>query len=423
MKKILLKNNFLSNIKNFFFPFYRSPELKKLFKILNKDQPTKKVVAMFVGGCVRNYILNEKIDDIDIATIFTPEEIKEKFKNTEFEVIETGVEHGSVTLITNELKFELTTLRKDTNPDGRHAEVDFIEDWTKDSERRDFTINAIYIDHNGKIFDPQMGIKDLKNNVVKFIGDPSKRIEEDFLRIIRFIRFCLQYNHTTFELSTIDAIKLNLNGIKNLSKERVLNELLKILKLDNFKHINEAKDLKNIFLMIFSELKYIDRLNKLNFYSSNLKLDINSLLAILLIDDKENHEYFCHKYKTSNLIKEKLSFFNKQYKDYKENKKYFKNDLKSNIYYIGIRGVQDLNLITFFINNKKSFKDYSLISKNIDSINIPKFPFDGKYLINKGVPEGQKIGIILKNLEEQWMQNNYVLEESQAKQIINKFNN
>ena len=423
MKKTFLKNKFLSKIKNFFFPFYRSPELKKLFKILNKDQTSKKAVAMFVGGCVRNFILNEKIDDIDIATIFTPEEIKEKFKNTEFQVIETGVEHGSTTLLCNNFKFELTTLRKDIKTDGRHAEVDYIEDWMKDSERRDFTINAIYIDNKGKIFDPQMGIKDLRNNVVKFIGDPSKRIEEDFLRIIRFIRFCLQYNHNTFEPSTIEAIKLNLNGIKNLSKERILNELFKILKLDNFKYINEIEDLKNIFLLIFSELKYINRLSKLNFISTDLKLEINSLLAILLIDDKENHEYFCHKYKTSNLIKEKLTFFNNQYKNYTENKKYFKNDLKNNIYLIGKKDIQALNLITFFINKKKSFKDYSLISKNIESISIPKFPFDGKYLLSKGVPEGQKIGIILKNLEEEWIQNNYVLEESKAKQIINRLNN
>ena len=175
--------------------------------------------------------------------------------------------------------------------------------------------------------------------------------------------------------------------------------------------------------MIFSELKYINRLSKLNFISTDLKLEINSLLAILLIDDKENHEYFCHKYKTSNLIKEKLTFFNNQYKNYTENKKYFKNDLKNNIYLIGKKDIQALNLITFFINKKKSFKDYSLISKNIESISIPKFPFDGKYLLSKGVPEGQKIGIILKNLEEEWIQNNYVLEESKAKQIINRLNN
>ncbi len=422
MKKTFLKNNFISNIKNFLFPFYKSTEVKKLFKILNKNQPRKKIVAMFVGGCVRNYILNDRIDDIDVATIFTPDELKEKFKNSEFKIIETGVEHGSITLICNNSKFELTTLRKDKNTDGRHAEVDYIDDWKKDSERRDFTINAIYLDNKGKIFDPQMGVKDLKNKIIKFIGDPSKRIEEDFLRIIRFIRFSLQYNYSSFESSTIAAIKLNLIGIKSLSKERILNELFKILKLKNFRDINQSKDLKDIFLLIFSELKYIDRLNKNDSFLTSLILDINSMLAVLLIDERDNHEYFCHKYKTSNHIKERLNFFSEQYKNCTENKKYFKNNLKNNIYFFGKKNIQDLNLITFFINPKKSFKDYSSVSESIKSIKVPKFPFDGKYLLEKGVPEGQKIGIILKNLETEWMENNYILDESKAEKIINKLN-
>ncbi len=422
MKKIFFENNLLLSLKKFFFPFYKSPEVKKLFGILNKNQSTKKKVAMFVGGCVRNFLTGKKIDDIDIATIFTPDEIKEKFKNTKFQVIETGIEHGSVTLLLENIKFELTTLRTDKNTDGRHAEVLFIDDWTKDSERRDFTINAIYLDNNGKIFDPQMGVKDLKNKVVKFIGDPTKRIEEDFLRIIRFIRFSLQYNYNAFETSTIEAIKLNLIGVKSISKERILSELVKILQLDNFKHINKTEDLKNIFLLIFSELKYIDRLNKIDLFSSDLKIDLNLLLAILLIDGKDNHEYFCHKYNTSNFLKEKLNLLNKQYLNYIENKKYFKNNLKNNIYFLGKKNLHDLNLLTFFINKKKSSKEYFLISKDINSINIPKFPFDGKYLLDKGVPEGQKIGIILKNLEEEWIKNNYTLEELRANQIISKFN-
>ena len=144
------------------------------------------------------------------------------------------------------------------------------------------------------------------------------KAEEDFLRIIRFIRFSLQYEHKTFESSTIEAIKLNLSGIKNLSKERILNELFKILRLENLKYINERKDLKTIFLMIFPELKYIDRLSRPDLSPVKFKFDTNVLLAILLIDDEKNHEYFCHKYKTSNLIKEKLSLLSEQYKNYQD---------------------------------------------------------------------------------------------------------
>ena len=124
-------------------------------------------------------------------------------------------------LISDNHKIELTTLRKDLETDGRHAEVEYIDNWKLDSERRDFTINAIYLDIKGKIFDPQNGTLDLKNNNVKFIGDPQKRIEEDYLRIIRFLRFSIQYDSVT-DKTTIDALKLNLNGVYKISKERIL---------------------------------------------------------------------------------------------------------------------------------------------------------------------------------------------------------
>ena len=181
--------NFLQKIKSYIFPFYRNRDLKFIFERLQGGIPADKVVARFVGGCVRKHLSNGKIDDIDIATILTTDQIKEKFKDTNFKVIDTGIKHGTVTILFNKFKVELTTLRKDIQTDGRHAKVEFTDDWKQDSERRDFTINAIYLDINGKIFDPQMGTLDLKNHNIKFIGAPQRRIEGDYLRIIRVIRF------------------------------------------------------------------------------------------------------------------------------------------------------------------------------------------------------------------------------------------
>ena len=153
-------------------------------------------------------------------------------------------------------------MRKDVETDGRHAEVEYIDDWKLDSERRDFTINAIYLDINGKIFDPQMGTVDLKNNNVKFIGDPHKRIEEDYLRIIRFIRFKIMYD-SKVEATTNNAIKQNLIGIKKISKERILVELFKILNLKSFINLNESTYLKEIFNFIFPEFANLKRLERL----------------------------------------------------------------------------------------------------------------------------------------------------------------
>ena len=202
--------NFINKIKRNLFPFYKNKELRFVFNKIQEGFSKDIVTARFVGGCVRKYLTNNKIDDIDIATTLSTLEIKEKFKDTNFKIVETGIKHGTVTLMSKNYKLELTTLRKDVETDGRHAEVEYINDWQIDSERRDFTINAIYLDINGNIFDPQMGKFDLKNNNVKFIGDPQKRIEEDYLRIIRFIRFKLMYN-SKVETTTSAAIKQNLN--------------------------------------------------------------------------------------------------------------------------------------------------------------------------------------------------------------------
>ena len=322
--KTLFKNIiFYQKIKKIFFPFYKSKDIKNLFKILEKDKPKNTQVAMFVGGCVRKFLNNETIDDIDIATIFSPEEVKEKFKNSNFKIIDTGIEHGSITAIINSNKFEITTLRQDIKTDGRHAEVSFTDDWKQDSNRRDFTINAIYMDRRGRIYDPQDGIKDLKKNEINFIGDSSTRIEEDYLRIIRYIRFCIQYNINQPDPKIINAIKLNLNGIKNLSKERILSELYKIFKLKNINILLKNEEIKNIFLLIFPEFKYLERLKKYIFLQ-----DPELIFSILLVDEKDNYQYFCHKYNVSNKLKNYLSFIAKNYIQFKEEKNFLKKELK-----------------------------------------------------------------------------------------------
>ena len=319
--------NFIQKIKKKFFPFYKNSDLKFIFKKLQEDFPSHSKTAMFVGGCVRKYLSHEEIDDIDIATSLTTDQIKKKFKDTKFKVIDSGVKHGTVTLVSGKMKVELTTLRKDIKTDGRHAEIEYTDSWQEDSNRRDFTINSIYLDTNGKIFDPLSGIKDLKNHTVKFIGNPQKRIEEDYLRIIRFIRFSLEYKSET-ENTTVEAIKLNLNGIKKISKERILMELFKILRTKNFIKINNNEPLKEIFLLIFPELKYLERLHKLNEISKQSIFNEKILLAILLIDGTNNHEYFSHKYNISNELEETLNLLAKNFLSFNENKNFFQKDLK-----------------------------------------------------------------------------------------------
>ena len=412
-----LSFNFINKIKRNLFPFYKNKDIKFVFNKIQEGFSADKVTARFVGGCVRKYLTNDKIDDIDIATILTAEEIKEKFKDTKFKVVETGIQHGTVTLVSKDLRLELTTLRKDVETDGRHAEVEYIDDWQLDSERRDFTINAIYLDINGKIFDPQMGTVDLKNNIVKFIGDPQRRIEEDYLRIIRFIRFKIMYDGK-IEPTTNNAIKQNLNGIKKISKERILIELYKILDLKNFLKLNENSFLKEIFCLIFPEFENLDRLNRLIKICNHSQINKEFLLAALLIDEKNSQDYFSHKYNISNNIKENLNLLAKNFNFLKENKIFFTKDLEKNIYLYGKNHLINLNILNFVINSKLKLKEFSENLNRILKSKTHHFPFDGKYLLENGMQQGSLIGKVLKEIEQEWIKNSFKISNERVREII-----
>ena len=196
----LLTVKYLNDLKYF-------SAAKKIFLSLENYSGDYKL--MLVGGCVRKLLKEEEVDDIDIATNINPKKIKEILKEKNIKFIETGIEHGTVSVFINDFKFELTTLRKDLSTDGRHANVEFISDWEVDAKRRDFTINSIYSDLSGKIFDPLGGVADLRKGIVKFIGDAEQRIKEDYIRILRYIRFFTQYSNYEHKQNTVDAIKKN----------------------------------------------------------------------------------------------------------------------------------------------------------------------------------------------------------------------
>ena len=414
--------NYIQKIKRNLFPFYKNKEIQFVFNKLQEGFPSDTIVARFVGGCVRKYLSNDEIDDIDVATILSTSEIEEKFKNTNFRVVNTGLKHGTITLISKKIKIELTTLRKDVETDGRHAEVEYIDNWKLDSERRDFTINSIYLDINGKVFDPQGGKNDLKNNNVKFIGDPQKRIEEDYLRIIRFIRFKIMYD-TKVEPTTSNAIKINLNGIQKISKERILIELYKILDLKNFTNLNYSTDLKEIFTLIFPEFKNLKRLERLNKICDYSQVNKNLLLATLLIDDQDSHEYFAHKYNISNNVKDALKSFAKDLKLVKEDKEFFNKDLEKNIYLYDKNYLTHLNVLNFVIDKKQKLKDFSDTFKKILKSKTHKFSIDGEYLIENGMKQGSLIGKVLKEIEIEWMKNDFKISNDRIKEIIQSHSN
>ena len=397
-------------------------EAKIIFSYLNETEKETKV--RFVGGCVRKSLCGEKIDDIDLATSLEPDEVKKRLTKADIKIIDTGISHGTVTVILNQKKFEITTLRKDVSTDGRHANVQFTSNWELDASRRDFTINAIYSDINGKIFDPLDGVSDLHNGKIKFIGLPEKRIQEDYLRILRYFRFFTQYSKIDYDQDTIQSIKENINGLNKISNERIFDELKKILSLKNVYSLFENNQSKEIILNILPEFKYCERLNKINSLSQKLKskYDNHLILASLIIDQSNNYEYFCHKYKTSNSIENKFKNISTNFKNLKSKKFFSEENIKKLIYLSSKDDVRNLLLFTICVDDKIEVLNVEKSLNYVNNCEIPKFPISGDYLKKHGYETGQELGKKLKSLEEKWIANNFVLDEEVLKKSLNKIN-
>lgn len=191
--------------------------------------------ALFVGGCVRNALMGEPVSDLDISTDAMPERVMQLARHAGLKAIPTGIEHGTVTVVSGGIPHEVTTFRKDVETDGRRAVVAFSDRVEDDAARRDFTMNAIYADSDGQILDPLNGMPDLKARYVRFIGKAQDRIREDYLRSLRYFRFHAWYGDEVAGLDpdALSAIASNLEGLEGLSRERVGAEMLKLLAAPN----------------------------------------------------------------------------------------------------------------------------------------------------------------------------------------------
>ena len=200
INKIFSQSKNLKYINLSFRSIKKEIEVEKIFNAINAFSENSEI--RYVGGCVRKIINKEKVDDIDLAVNLNPKEVCEALKNKDIKYYESGIEHGTITALINNNKFEITSLRKDVHTDGRHAKVEFSNDWKQDASRRDFTINSIYADIDGNLFDSFDGKKDLENGKIIFIGDAETRIKEDYLRTLRYVRFFLNYSKHKHNLNS-----------------------------------------------------------------------------------------------------------------------------------------------------------------------------------------------------------------------------
>ena len=408
----------LSSKEISFLEITKTTRISDLFKVISNYNVLSEI--RYVGGCVRKIINNEKFDDIDLATNLKPEQVKECLKNNNIDFFETGIEHGTITAHIGEKNFEITSLRKDVSTDGRRAVVEFTNEWAEDALRRDFTINSIYADKEGNLFDPNDGVKDLKNGKIKFIGDPEKRVKEDYLRILRYVRFFLNYSKQEHQLIVKKIIKQNIGGIVKLSKERLIDELKKLVISNGFINIGDDEFCKEIVLLIFPQVKNIDIFKKLNknYKSEILKKDFIFLLSLLIIDETDNSEFFLYKFNMSNEVKKRISFLKEIYDKSNDKNTFSKNNLQKIFYFQGKSYLLDVIDFQLFRSNKKSNKLIEL-KKHFEKLEKPMFPIKAKIIMEKyNLKEGKELGQKLKYLENLWLENSFNISE---KEVENTF--
>ena len=218
----------------------------------------------YVGGCVRDTLLGLEVSDVDLATRLAPEEVIRRLEAARIKAVPTGLAHGTITAVVAGAPVEVTTLRRDVSTDGRRATIAYTEDWREDAARRDFTINALSADpQSGEIFDYFGGVEDLEGRRVRFIGDPLKRIAEDHLRILRFFRFHARFGAGEPDAPALAACAARANDLMALSRERIADELLKLLALPDPAPTARLMIERGIFQPVLPEIASADRLEAL----------------------------------------------------------------------------------------------------------------------------------------------------------------
>lgn len=370
--------------------------LQQLLQILSDHG----IEGRYVGGCVRNYLLGlPLVMDYDLAVDAPPEKVIEILNQYHIKNIPTGISHGTITALYQGYICEITSLREDVITDGRHAQVSFTKDWYIDASRRDFTINAIYYDIHGNFFDPWHGMEDLKAGKIKFIEDAEQRIQEDFLRILRFFRFFSHFGAGELDQTALNACFKYKDSIKSLAKERIGQEFKKILrgknKLQSIKSMEEAKILDVIFeIGIPLEADKIDRFVK---YCKLNKLDHSDLLPLAFFNIESPQS-----------LKKQLALSNNEIKYLEKFLKYQKDPNFSLIYLReGSEFTKDFGLwYCTELSNPASFHQ-SLMEQKFWQIKNPSLPINGKDLLKLGMQSNPNIGKVLSKVEEWWAANDF----------------
>jgi poly(A) polymerase len=350
--------------------------------------------ARVAGGAVRNALLKVPVADVDIATNLPPDEVMDRCRAAGFGVHPTGIEHGTVTVVNQHMPFEVTTLRSDVATDGRRATVIFTDDWQADAARRDFTMNAMYCDANGKVYDYTNGYADILKRRVRFVGDPEKRIREDYLRILRFFRFHAHYGAGAVDADGLAACTSLRLGIEDLSAERIRQELLKLLVApragETLKVMAEAKILHHV-LDFVPEWEVVDRLPE----------DAILRLAALA--------------RSTEGLQDGLRLSNEQTKRLmalreapEVTPELTTSERRRLLYDLGERTFIDaVNMSRARAEGKQDDLAWKVLAVTSKYWSIPQFPLTGRDLQGVGLEPGPAMGETLRALEDWWIASDF----------------
>jgi tRNA nucleotidyltransferase/poly(A) polymerase len=416
---IFFRSNNLNYVSKKISELTKKTSAHKIFEAINSYSLESE--TRYVGGCVRKIIKREEVDDIDLATNLPPNQVGEALKKHNINYYETGIDHGTITAIVDGQTFEITTLREDIVTDGRHAKVKFSKNWKEDSLRRDFTINSIYSDCDGNLFDPHNGKKDIENGEINFIGNPNQRIKEDYLRILRYLRFFVSYSKLPHNPEIIKNLKINISGVSDLSKERLLNELKKIAKPSLLEKLSKDKIGLELFKIIYPELKNIKIFSKIDSTKKKLlsNFDFILLISLMIIDETDNADYFLYRFNISKNDQKRIKIIDNFFKNNSHSKLLTENHMNKIFYYDGKQAVLDIlyfKLVKLRNYDKNIEELIEIFKKKI----TPKMPVGADILMMKyNIPEGKQLGLKLKLIEEEWVKNNFQISDIRIDSIIN----
>jgi poly(A) polymerase len=381
------------------FPLLQKAVSEKLFQFFAQQG----FALRFVGGCVRDALLGSAALDIDLATTASPGQMIMIFKEHHIKWIPTGIDFGTLTIVIDHTPFQITSLRQDWQTDGRRAQVLFGTDWFEDAKRRDFTFNALYADETGTIFDYFNGISDLEAGIVRFIGDPVARIEEDYLRILRFFRFYARFGKVPPDAALLAVFALKKSGLELLSRERVTDEIMRLLATSDPLRALQFMAFAEIFQAIFEKTLPEAAFAALLALEDALHLPPQGLRRLMLLQPA--FTVLTQNFRLSNVAK-------KQYQAVQS----LMNQLpfgsvptEQDFYYYGYPQVCDAYLLNLAQNIAAQQIDLNTAIQNFQEISAhpwkkPSFPLTGQDLMDQlGLNQGPDMGYYLKACEDWWV--------------------